>query len=106
MESHLRVSLAADASHHRQIVIPFVLGRKYLPGFTEPDSVAGGFISSAAKADVDDYADVVLAGAAAGGGDLSPGNYNETAMTFAEWETRQTAPLLATQRRRKQGSGA
>lgn len=82
------------------------VGRKYIGGFDETFQDFGGNLTAPAVGSMEAYADELLLGFAVDTNGFTYGNYRPATAAFNEWATREVAPIMATQRRRRKGVGA
>lgn len=86
-------------------ITPGVLGKKFLPPFTDAVLDDDGSPNSTALAGMANFANDVLDGVTGTDWELTFGAYNPTTEVFTEFIAGEARDLIATQRRRYSGSG-
>lgn len=81
-------------------------GRKYIAGLVEGQVSTGGVISTALQTALGNFATELFTFPIVGGQEFILGNYNAALARFAEWSSAVIADRLATQRRRRAGTGS
>jgi len=82
------------------------VGRKYISGVAESMQEAGGQLTTAALALLQDFGDELLLGFTVSTVGFQWGNYRYLDGRFAQWETATPRLIMATQRRRRRGIGS
>lgn len=82
------------------------VGRKYLPGAVEEDSVPDGIPAAGYVTALADFAAEFLDAIISGQAELLFGNYDNDTLQFAVWIAANAATFWATQRRRRVGVGS
>jgi len=82
-----------------------VVGKKYVPGATETNSISGGSLSAAFKTALANFAAVIIADWVSGVITVRAGTYNTITAVFNDVVSALIDDLFRTQRRRVQGVG-
>jgi len=82
------------------------VGRKYISGVAETMQEAGGQLTTAALALLQDFGDELLVGFTVSTVGFQWGNYRASDGRFAQWETATPRLIMATQRRRRRSVGS
>lgn len=81
-------------------------GRKYMAGLVEGSVDGKGFLVTAMQTALATFGADIVNGFTSSGQVVLPGNWNPTLSRFAKWTAAIVADYVATQRRRRVGSGA